>query len=100
MSASSSDSCVVSAEHLSIARAHAQAVAAGERTYNDPVTGFAIMTSLHHRRRGFCCGSACRHCPYDWEKVDAERLEGVASARVLRRTRNSKIEDILAAEKP
>jgi hypothetical protein len=24
-----------------------------------------VFTSVFHRRRGFCCGSGCRHCPYD-----------------------------------
>ncbi|NOT59334.1 MAG: hypothetical protein HOP19_03815 [Acidobacteria bacterium] len=24
-----------------------------------------VFTSEFHRRRGYCCGSGCRHCPYD-----------------------------------
>lgn len=27
------------------------------------------MTELLHKRRGYCCGNACRHCPYDNENV-------------------------------
>ena len=23
-----------------------------------------IMTKSHHIKRGYCCGSGCRHCPY------------------------------------
>ncbi len=23
-----------------------------------------VFTEAYHRRRGFCCGSGCRHCPY------------------------------------
>ena len=26
--------------------------------------GLIVFTAQYHRRRGFCCGSACRHCPY------------------------------------
>ena len=24
-----------------------------------------VFTSAYHRQRGYCCGSGCRHCPYD-----------------------------------
>jgi hypothetical protein len=24
-----------------------------------------VFTEAHHRKRGFCCGSGCRHCCYD-----------------------------------
>lgn len=37
--------------------------------YIDPKTGYSVMTELLHRRRGYCCGNACRHCPYDRENV-------------------------------
>jgi hypothetical protein len=26
--------------------------------------GLMVMTEQYHRKRGFCCGNACRHCPY------------------------------------
>lgn len=26
--------------------------------------GLMVFTAEYHRRRGFCCGSGCRHCPY------------------------------------
>ncbi len=25
---------------------------------------FFIFTASFHRKRGFCCGSGCRHCPW------------------------------------
>jgi hypothetical protein len=28
--------------------------------------GYLVFTEQYHRRRGFCCGSGCRHCP--WKK--------------------------------
>lgn len=24
-----------------------------------------VFTEAYHRRRGYCCGSGCRHCPFD-----------------------------------
>ena len=27
--------------------------------------GKMIMTELYHKRRGSCCNSGCRHCPYE-----------------------------------
>lgn len=26
--------------------------------------GLMVMTEAYHRKRGSCCGSGCRHCPY------------------------------------
>ena len=26
---------------------------------------FIVFTRLYHLKRGHCCGSGCRHCPYD-----------------------------------
>jgi hypothetical protein len=23
-----------------------------------------VFTAAYHLKRGFCCGSSCRHCPY------------------------------------
>jgi hypothetical protein len=27
--------------------------------------GKVVFTAQFHRRRGYCCGSGCRHCPFD-----------------------------------
>jgi hypothetical protein len=27
--------------------------------------GCWVFTAAYHLRRGACCGSGCRHCPYD-----------------------------------
>lgn len=45
--------------------AHAAAVAAGEDGYLDPATGLFVLTAAYLADRGGCCGSGCRHCPYD-----------------------------------
>jgi len=28
-----------------------------------------VFTALYHEKRGYCCGEACKHCPYDYESV-------------------------------
>lgn len=30
--------------------------------------GLLVFTQAYHLKRGACCGSGCRHCPY--EKLD------------------------------
>ena len=27
--------------------------------------GLMVFTARYHLKRGYCCGSGCRHCPYD-----------------------------------
>ena len=27
-----------------------------------------VFTEIHHLKRGFCCKSGCRHCPYTNKK--------------------------------
>ncbi|HZX73667.1 MAG TPA: DUF5522 domain-containing protein [Cyclobacteriaceae bacterium] len=29
--------------------------------------GLVVFTRAYHLRRGFCCKSGCRHCPYDFK---------------------------------
>lgn len=46
------------------AAAHDEANAVGHDGYFDPDTGLFVMTAGYHERRGHCCNSSCRHCPY------------------------------------
>lgn len=39
--------------------------------YHTP-EGYLVFTEQYHRKRGYCCGSRCRHCPYGWENVPGE----------------------------
>ena len=48
---------------------HKQAVRERRDDYTDPETGYRVFTEIYHLRRGFCCGSGCRHCPYGHENV-------------------------------
>ena len=50
-------------------RAHRRALKNGESSYIDPQTGFHVFTEIGLRRRGHCCGSGCRHCPYQHESM-------------------------------
>jgi hypothetical protein len=31
--------------------------------------GLMVLTEHFLRKRGYCCGSGCRHCPYDHVNV-------------------------------
>lgn len=54
---------------------HMAALKRGDKFYEDPDTGFMVMTEHAHRSRGKCCGSGCRHCPYAHESVPSDRRE-------------------------
>ncbi|MBL0315624.1 MAG: hypothetical protein IPP69_07500 [Flavobacteriales bacterium] len=30
--------------------------------------GFIIFTEAYHLKRGYCCQSGCKHCPYGFDK--------------------------------
>ena len=40
-------------------------IANGESGYVDPATGLFVFTAAFLADRGTCCGSGCRHCPYN-----------------------------------
>lgn len=62
---------------LSAFALHRAACERGELTYEDPSTGYNVFTELAHKKRGKCCGSGCRHCPYHHENVQnkASRIQ-------------------------
>ncbi|MBK7128632.1 MAG: hypothetical protein IPM74_01450 [Crocinitomicaceae bacterium] len=35
--------------------------------YRSP-EGFIIYTEKYHLKRGYCCKSGCKHCPYGYDK--------------------------------
>ena len=39
----------------------------GEDYYITP-EGYRCFTSNYHLKRGSCCKSGCRHCPYGYDK--------------------------------
>jgi len=30
-------------------------------------SGYFVFTEEYHKKRGFCCKSGCKHCPYGYE---------------------------------
>ena len=34
---------------------------------------YMVFTAAYHLKRGYCCGSACRHCPYGHSAVRKEQ---------------------------
>jgi len=34
-----------------------------------------VFTEAFHRRRGYCCESGCRHCPYGFKSKSAKAAE-------------------------
>jgi hypothetical protein len=41
----------------------AEDLIAGEDYYEE--RGLFVFTARYHLKRSYCCGSGCRHCPYD-----------------------------------
>lgn len=57
-----------------------------ERDERRPVEGedfyregaYVVFTARYHLRRGYCCESGCRHCPYGGVAEEGEKVdEGV-----------------------
>lgn len=34
--------------------------------YNE--MGYKVFTEAYHLKRGYCCKSGCKHCPYGYDK--------------------------------
>ena len=30
--------------------------------------GYLIFTEKYHKKRGYCCETGCKHCPYGYKK--------------------------------
>jgi hypothetical protein len=43
---------------------HSASVDANLPTYADPLSGFSVFTAAFLAKRGYCCESGCRHCPF------------------------------------
>jgi hypothetical protein len=43
----------------------------GDSYYDGP---YLVFTEQYHLRRGWCCKSGCRHCPYGFAKTHAEEV--------------------------
>ena len=38
-----------------------------EDYYKTP-EGYIVFTEKYHLKRGYCCQSGCKHCPYGYDK--------------------------------
>ena len=38
--------------------------------------GLLVYTAAYHLKRGSCCGSGCRHCPYEPRHVEGTSKVG------------------------
>jgi len=47
--------------------------------YNDD--GLMALTEKFHLDRGYCCGSGCRHCPFNYDRVPEPRRSQLLSER-------------------
>jgi len=43
--------------------------------------GLMVLTERYHLKRGWCCGNACRHCPYNHEAVPTDAESATAPKR-------------------
>ncbi|WP_461488939.1 DUF5522 domain-containing protein [Pontibacter sp. HJ8] len=41
--------------------------------------GLMVFTAAYHLRRGYCCQSGCRHCPYGFNKKQRPERPGESS---------------------
>ncbi len=40
--------------------------------YNE--SGYMVFTEAHLLKRGYCCDSGCKHCPYKKKKAKGKKL--------------------------
>jgi Family of unknown function (DUF5522) len=38
---------------------------------------YMVFTAAYHLKRGYCCGSGCRHCPYKESPSTGEKTPNV-----------------------
>ncbi len=46
--------------------------------------GYRVMTESFLKKRGWCCGCGCRHCPYDYENLPSPWKEIKKAERAQR----------------
>lgn len=47
-----------------IMKRHEEAIRNRSDIYIDPETGITVLTAEFLLKRGYCCESGCRHCPF------------------------------------
>jgi hypothetical protein len=54
---------------------HQKACENQQDTYIDPETGLQVLTAFYLLRRGYCCTSRCRHCPYGIHELVEKKIK-------------------------
>ena len=44
--------------------------------------GLLVFTKKFLLERGYCCGSGCKHCPYDYEAVPQPKRSDLLAKRI------------------
>ncbi|MBT5638738.1 MAG: hypothetical protein HOJ16_09295 [Candidatus Peribacter sp.] len=52
----------------SITQIHKSACKDKLNHYIDPTSGYKVLTEFYLLKRGFCCSTGCRHCPYEYSQ--------------------------------
>jgi len=42
--------------------------------------GLVVLTEKYLREKGYCCGTGCKHCPYEYERVPGPKRSELLSA--------------------
>lgn len=42
--------------------------------------GLLVFTEAYHLKRGYCCGCACKHCPY--QHINVKQQQGNESGEI------------------
>ncbi len=75
-----------------IIRAHDAALRIGADTYIDPSSGLVVLTADTLARRGSCCASGCRHCPYCRESASGLLRRATGPAPISSRLHSAQTE--------
>jgi hypothetical protein len=51
----------------------------GDFYYSDE--GYIVFTEQYHLKRGHCCQSGCKHCPYGFDKKTGKLKKEVDSTK-------------------
>ncbi|MCB0483115.1 MAG: hypothetical protein KDC37_00985 [Flavobacteriales bacterium] len=57
-----------------------------EDFYKTP-EGYIVFTEKYHLKRGHCCQSGCRHCPYGFTKHSNKQADGLQKSNKNRHSR-------------
>lgn len=59
-------------------------MSAKEEDYYLNEKGHLVFTASFLKRRGYCCGNGCLHCPYDYEGVRDKNLQQQLKSKMAR----------------